>query len=306
MAIRSRIPIQVRRRRLRRPPVWLFPRMVERRYAAFLRRETEGRLRTIVNALVIPRLRFIHQEATMLRPDSADVRVDQWPEDVEELIKQLTIDMAPDSPDVRRRAQDVALDLNVHNRRQWSKILTNTVGTDIFTDEPWLTDQLQTFVTQNVSLIDKAKADAARDLEGIIQRGMQTGARVETIEAEIRARVKSVGKRAKLIARDQLAKANSQITKLRQQSIGVSEYRWRTSKDERVRGKSGGRYANARPKHSSLEGKRCRWNDPTVYIDQDGNARKRSGIEAVELHPGEDYQCRCTAEPILDELLAGI
>lgn len=242
----------------------------------------------------------------MLRPDSADVRIDQWPQDVEELIRQLTIGLGTDSPEIRGRAQDVALDLNVYNRRQWSKILTNTIGVDLFAEEPWLTAQLQTFVTQNVGLIEKAKGDAVRDLEGIIQRGMQTGARIEAIEQEIRAKVASVGKRAKLIARDQIAKANSEITKLRQESIGVTEYRWRTSKDERVRGKSGGRYPNARPKHSTLEGKRCRWDDPTIYIDQNGDARARSGIEAVQLHPGQDFQCRCTPEPILDDLIAGL
>lgn len=60
---------------------------------------------------------------------------------------------------------------------------------------------------------------------------------------------------------------------------GFDRYVWTTRKDDRVR-----------PDHARLEGRICSWNDPPV-VDL------RSGRHA---HPGEDYNCRCTAAPLAD------
>jgi hypothetical protein len=46
-----------------------------------------------------------------------------------------------------------------------------------------------------------------------------------------------------------------------------------------------------RERHAELDGERFRWDDPPV-TNEDGD----------ENHPGEDYQCRCTAYPVLPEL----
>ena len=80
-------------------------------------------------------------------------------------------------------------------------------------------------------------------------------------------------KRAKLIARDQSSKLNSALNQQRQQNFGVEEYVWRTSGDERVR-----------DNHRSKNGKTFRWDDPP----------KDTG------HPGQDVQCRCVAQPIIN------
>ncbi len=79
--------------------------------------------------------------------------------------------------------------------------------------------------------------------------------------------------RARFIARDQTAKLNAALNRERNQALGIVEYIWRTSKDERVR-----------DSHRSKEGKRYRWDDPPADTG----------------HPGEDYQCRCTAVPVID------
>ena len=103
--------------------------------------------------------------------------------------------------------------------------------------------------------------------------------------------------RAKLIARTEVAKLNGQISKSRQESLGVPEYDWSTSGDERVR-----------PSHKVLNGKICRWDDPTVYRNPgETEWRKRSTIGGYIGDPGEDYQCRCISmariENLLDQLL---
>ena len=78
--------------------------------------------------------------------------------------------------------------------------------------------------------------------------------------------------RAKLIARDQTAKLNSSLTQAQHESLGVTHYRWSTSKDERVR-----------ESHAENEGQIFSWDDPP-----------ETG------HPGFEVNCRCVAIPVLD------
>lgn len=78
--------------------------------------------------------------------------------------------------------------------------------------------------------------------------------------------------RYEFIARDQTSKLIGELDRLRQQQIGVDEYDWATSADERVR-----------PTHRSKNGKRFRWDEPPPETG----------------HPGEDYQCRCVARAVI-------
>lgn len=82
---------------------------------------------------------------------------------------------------------------------------------------------------------------------------------------------------AKLIARDQTAKLNADITESQQRDAGVSKYEWSGVMDRRER-----------KSHRELEGKIISWDNPPDV----GNGRK--------CHPGQDYQCRCCAIPVFD------
>lgn len=81
--------------------------------------------------------------------------------------------------------------------------------------------------------------------------------------------------RAELILRDQTAKATSDLEKVRQENIGIKRYTWRTAGDKRVR-----------KEHEENEGKVFSWDKPP----------RNTG------HPGQDINCRCIAEPVLDDL----
>ena len=67
---------------------------------------------------------------------------------------------------------------------------------------------------------------------------------------------------------------------MRQQAAGVNEYTWSTSRDERVR-----------PMHAKLEGQRFAYDDPPETTE-DGETN----------NPGEDWQCRCIALPVISLL----
>ena len=81
------------------------------------------------------------------------------------------------------------------------------------------------------------------------------------------------------MARDQIAKLNSNIAQQQQRDAGVEEYIWSDSGDGRVR-----------PSHKKLNGKRFRWDDPPVVDEKTGR----------RCHPGEDYECRCVALAVFD------
>jgi hypothetical protein len=69
-------------------------------------------------------------------------------------------------------------------------------------------------------------------------------------------------------------------------------YVWETTGDERVR-----------ESHIFMDGALCRWDDSTVLSQDGGKTWIDRPISAVQLHPGMDYQCRCSALAYWQELV---
>jgi SPP1 gp7 family putative phage head morphogenesis protein len=281
--------------RLKRPPVWRDPAGIERSYTRMVL-QAAAQIEEAVRRMLLPQLPSLVEEARSVRPDSRSLPVSQrqdgWVERAAALTSALTTSLAARTEDVSAVALDIGQKTSQWNSAQWQKILKTTLAVDVFQAEPYLRDQLKSFASENTRLITKMTDEAIGEIDGIVQRGISGGRRVEDIAKEIRERFQVTRRKAKLIARDQVAKLNSQLTQLRQTNLGVSKYVWRTSKDERVR-----------TSHKVMEGKTAVWDDATVYLDDKGKRHPRSGIGGVELHPGEDFQCRCFAEPVLGDLL---
>lgn len=139
--------------------------------------------------------------------------------------------------------------------------------------------QQAAWVRQNTELI-KSPEPIKREIERLISRPLVEGRRVEVVRAELQERLGMSKRRAQLIARDQTLKAAGQLQEARQRQAGITRYVWTTSLDERVR-----------EDHELLEGTIHSWDDPPI-VD------RRTGRRA---HPGGDFQCRCTAAPVLDD-----
>ena len=103
---------------------------------------------------------------------------------------------------------------------------------------------------------------------------------MEEIEAIIDERFASMESNAELIARDQVGKLNGQLTEMTHTEMGLSRYRWRGVGDERERSS-----------HVNVEGEIFSWDDPPL-------------IDGERVHPGQAIQCRCFAEPVMEDLLA--
>lgn len=158
------------------------------------------------------------------------------------------------------------------NRTQFRAVLRSVYGVDIITNAPIeLRAALDVFEATNISLIRSIPQQAVSQLQGKIVEAVRRGSTLKQLQAQIREEFDITDRRAKLIARDQIGKLNGQLTELRQEQIGVTEYTWRGILD-----------ARERPEHVAREGKVFSWAKPP----DDG-------------HPGEPINCRCTAEPKL-------
>lgn len=166
--------------------------------------------------------------------------------------------------------------------KEWKKAVHSTLGIeladDYYTGEMF-NKLLGKWVEENVDLIKTIPKDSLAKMRELVLEGYRKGKPTTQIVKEIQAVYGTDRRHAQLIARDQIAKLNAEITRIQQTDAGVTEYIWSTSGDSRVR-----------ESHAALNNKRFKWNDPPVVDAKTGR----------RCHPGEDYQCRCVALAVFD------
>lgn len=148
------------------------------------------------------------------------------------------------------------------------------IGVDPYRGEPWLVPLRDNWVAENTRLIKTIPDRYLGDVEGVIRRGVSQGLSSKDLAKQIQDRFKVSESRAKLIATDQIGKANSQLTEYRQKDLGVSAYIWQDSDDARVR-----------PTHAAMDGKKVEWSKPPASTGG---------------HAGQAIRCRCWAKAIWD------
>lgn len=135
--------------------------------------------------------------------------------------------------------------------------------------------QIAQFAETNAQLITGLGQRMADDIAEIVEEGVVSGSRWETIAGRLAHAGQVTESRAALIARDQVGKLFGDINKQRQVNLGVTRYVWRTVRDNRVR-----------EEHEVLDGDSFEW-----------------GAPPSEGHPGEAVNCRCYADPDFSDLL---
>lgn len=184
------------------------------------------------------------------------------------------------APSIVSAVEGVSAGVIAFTREEFARQMKAALGIDLTTD-PVLTHQREAFRRENLELIRSLTADHVDRVSRVLQGG--AGERVEVLRQRIMDETGVVKSRAALIARDQTLKLNAGVSHARHQAAGITEYIWRTSRDERVR-----------PAHRDLDGQRFRYDTPPVV---DAKRRRHE-------NPGGDYQCRCTAEPVMPDFSA--
>lgn len=227
-------------------------------------RKLTKRLRNDINTTIIPILRAFESEYVN----------DAYAETLSEAFDNLrkgyqNLNLA------KSAADDFVSSANNSNKQRFYKAMENAVGVNVETivQNEGLEDILVASTRENVGLIKSIPDEYFKKIETAVFTGTTQGSKVGSMIKEIQKINKVTDNRAKVIARDQSSKINSALTQQRSQNLGVTEYIWRTVGDERTR-----------QTHKNNNGKVFRWDKPS----------KITG------HPGQDVQCRCVAQPIIN------
>lgn len=265
---------------------WLYPHTAERNY--------QRMLIGVVNSM---------DAAYLKRLDL--LRMDGWSDDLTAAIEYLLALGLAAGRAVTLRLPEVYAQVNIFNDRQW-RLVTKAgtgleigpsatlplgavpfgnvsapghirarfgVGVDVYRSEPWLAARQTNWIAQNAALIKSIPEQHMARVESIIRSGVMVGESPKSLAAKIQEAGGVTKRRAQLIATDQIGKANAELTQYRQMDLGIKDYTWITSHDERVRSS-----------HRVRDGVQFSWSKPP----EDG-------------HPGMPIRCRCHASPIFPD-----
>ena len=181
--------------------------------------------------------------------------------------------------------------MNINSGVSMNKNIQSVSGIDLprIVRNEGIEQLIEIKAAENAALIKSIKDEYKEKVSKLVRDNVMNGERPSNIVTQIKDIGGVTKSRAKFIARDQTAKLNSDLVQIRAEALGIKTYIWSGSMDERER-----------QSHKVMEGKLCRWDDPTVFSDDDGKTwKKRSSIGGVELHAGKDYNCRCDALPVV-------
>lgn len=137
-----------------------------------------------------------------------------------------------------------------------------------------LEEYLETAATRSAGLIRGLSEGTIQRVQTTVTNAVLNGIPAADLRKKLTEDFNFSDKRAKVIARDQIAKTTSDLNRIRHTQAGLDDYFWRTSKDERVR-----------PRHQHCDGKQYKYGKPT---------------DAEEgLPPGQPILCRCIAQAIV-------
>jgi SPP1 gp7 family putative phage head morphogenesis protein len=210
------------------------------------------------------------------------LKTDAWDEDLKEALQQITDDMVAPTNKAIRDMLAIGPKVNQFNKEEWKRLIRSQYGVDPTAEDAERWDEiLKDYAATNAALIKDIPDLTMEQIEEETRDALMSGKSVAELSSDIldimEERTDVSESRANLIARDQVAKLNGQFTKERQADLGVEQYTWRTVGDERVR-----------KTHASVDGQVFTWGRPPAETDDN--------------EPGQDFQCRCFAEPILPEL----
>jgi len=174
---------------------------------------------------------------------------------------------------VRNVAKGQAARINKQQSQYHQRVMNVITGVNPIQLEPWLDNEVQTFMAENVSLIKSIPDEGLTDIEQMLYRDGSRKLSPQQMRKKIEEEFDVTEGRARVISRDQVSKFNGRLTEQRQVNLGITKYTWITSKDGRVRSS-----------HERLDGKVFSWDEPPVTVSTGKRAGERN-------HPGGDIQC---------------
>lgn len=145
-----------------------------------------------------------------------------------------------------------------------------------------MNDAYQAVIGEQVGLIKSIASQHLTRVETLVMQSVQNGRDLATLSEQLQKQFGSTKKRAALIAKDQNNKATATLIKARQTSIGLVQARWRHSA------------AGKEPRESHVKASQADGGRGQLY-----NIAEGCYIDGKYIQPGEEINCRCTAQPVI-------
>lgn len=272
--------------RTRRVPKALMPSGIQVRYRAFLV-AIVARAHGLVRERLYPRLGDLLGEG-----DRADAHTDATPRSVNRVMQAVTeaFDRAYPQRRLEKMAEQIAAQTSKHQKAELQKQIKSALGVDLRTAaDKGIGTLTRQFVAENVALIKTIPRAYFADVESHVLDAMRAGERHETLAATLEDRLGVAEDRAALIARDQVLSFQADLNQTRQKGLGIERFKWRCSNDERVREAHAERdFETGDPPGQIFE-----WDEGPGDASDPGDGE----------FPGDGINCRCYADPVVDDLL---
>ena len=167
----------------------------------------------------------------------------------------------------------------------WQKAINQAIGVNVALPGTDMSANVDAWAEENTALITNLTQSYLSKVTTAVNSGFRDGLSWRDISKNIQAETGVAKRRADLIARDQVATMNMQVTKQRASDLDIKQFVWRTMEDQRVRGNPSGRYPKAKPSHYARNGKTYNWSD---------------GAGARDTFPGSAINCRCYASNVIE------
>lgn len=181
-------------------------------------------------------------------------------------------------PWARSVARFMLADVERRNEQQWrehSKEMGRALWVEIQQAPTGMV--MQALMDDQVDLITSLPRKSAQRVHDIVTKSLMDGKRASTIAKDILETGHVAASRARLIARTEVSRAQSNLTQARAMYAGSPGYFWRTSRD-----------GDVRDTHKAMEG---------VYVPWDQPPKTDANLDPY--HAGCGPNCRCWAEPVL-------
>ncbi len=201
---------------------------------------------------------------------------DSWGDAIAAVLQRLVARWT--SPFARQQAREIA---STFVQDASTRAMRRTVGIDLYGGNDQLIDYLKAAADQNAALITSIPAQYLEQVSNIVVGNMRSGMRPSYIEQQLVKQFGVTTRRAKLIARDQHAKIQGEITRIRQVNSGIKFFKWLTAHDERVR-----------PSHVAVGNRDVGYGKGVFSWDD------LPVVDGVPTFPGQPINCRCVARPV--------
>ena len=173
--------------------------------------------------------------------------------------------------------------------RDWKALVNDALGADI--DEPFYTEKMEDLVNkwayESTQKITSYPQEYISKIQEVINWGFSTGQPMVNVYRKLEKITGGTRVQVRALARDQMGTLNYELTRYEHETMGVSQYKWVTKHDSRVR-----------DCHRELDAHIFDWNNPPAqwYV-----TASRGIVYTGYAHPGQAIGCRCRAAPVFDE-----